>query len=41
MKKHITLGIWRGFIWQIIGTVLGIGYCNGRPCFGRFARLES
>jgi cytochrome c oxidase subunit I len=29
MKKYITLGIWRGFIWQIIGTVLGIGFVTG------------
>ena len=29
MKKYITLGILRGFIWQIIGTILGIGIVTG------------
>ncbi len=29
MKKHSTLGITRGFIWQIFGTVLGIGIVTG------------
>jgi cytochrome c oxidase subunit 1 len=29
MKKYITLGILRGFIWQIIGTVLGMGIVTG------------
>ena len=29
MKKYIPLGILRGFIWQIIGTVLGLGIVVG------------
>ena len=29
MKKYITLGILRGFIWQIFGTALGIGIVTG------------
>ncbi len=29
MKKHSILGIWRGFIWQIFGTILGIGIVTG------------
>ncbi len=29
MKKYITLGILRGFIWQIVGTVLGMGIVTG------------
>jgi cytochrome c oxidase subunit 1 len=35
MKKYVTLGILRGFIWQIFGTVLGIGIVTGiRALFG-------
>jgi cytochrome c oxidase subunit 1 len=29
MKKHSPLGIFRGFIWQIFGTILGIGIVTG------------